>query len=122
MTLNEAITEGLLVTFTGLIIVFSVLAILMLVLMVMKSIFCKTEKKEEPVKEVSKPVADIEPAQNFVVEEKDDLELVAVISAAIAMTLNVSSNSFVVKSYRRIKNNSPAWNRAGVTEMINTRY
>ena len=49
------------------------------------------------------------------VSEADDLdynELVAVISAAIAASLNRSTHNLVVRSVKRIPAISPAWNRA----------
>jgi len=121
MTLNEAITEGLLVTAVGLIIVFAVLAILMLSLMIMKTIFYKPEKPTESVKNETK-VAEVSASQMpVVISNQDDFEIIAVLTAAIAASLNTSTYNLKIKSYKRIGTNSPAWNRAGVSEMINTR-
>ena len=63
--------------------------------------------KEEPVKEAPKAAA---PAP--VVEEElvDDLELVAVISAAIAAYTGTSSDGFVVRSIKRSDRNK--WKKA----------
>lgn len=121
MTLNEAITEGLLVTAVGLIIVFAVLAILMVSLMIMKTIFYKPEKPSQPVKNETK-VAEMSASQTpVVISNQDDFEIIAVLTAAIAASLNTSTYNLKIKSYKRIGANSPAWNRAGVSEMINTR-
>ncbi len=121
MTLNEAITEGLLVTAVGLIIVFSVLAILMIALIIMKKVFYKPDKslseKDKDVSIENLPVADSE----TLTKETDCSEIVAVITAAIAATLNTSVYNLKIRSYKRVSNSSPAWNKAGVSEMLNTR-
>lgn len=123
MSLNEAISEGLLVTGVGLLIVFSVLIILMLALMAMKALFYKDPNKA--VKEVVNVDNTSVNAQPAVVESNDikadDKEIIAVIAAAIAASLNTSVSNLKIKSLKRIGNNSPVWNKAGVNEMINSR-
>lgn len=121
MTLNEAITEGLLVTAVGLIIVFAVLAILMVSLMLMKAIFYKPEKSDKLVKNEIKPVETVINKVSSVEKRQDDLEIIAVLTAAIAATLNTSTYNLRIKSYKRIGTSTSAWNRAGISEMINTR-
>lgn len=61
-------------------------------------------KKEE--KKASAPA----PAAAPVVEETDDLELVAVIAAAIAAAENTSTDSFVVRSIKKV--NKSKWRNA----------
>lgn len=122
MTLQEALLKGLSVTATGLIIVFSVLVILMVVLVLMKTIFYKdptSAVKTEAPKPVEKAP---EPAPAIQVTPADDGELIAVLTAAIAASLNTSTYNLQIKSYRRIGQNAPAWNRAGISETINSRY
>ncbi len=117
MTIQEALAEGLSVTGVGLAIVFAVLVILMLVMILMKKIFYK-----EPQKTAAPAPAQIK-AEPAVVEAKvDEGELIAVLTAAVAASLNTSTYNLQIKSYRRIGSNKPLWNRAGVTETINSRY
>jgi len=121
MSVAEALSEGLKVTVVGLVIVFSVLIILMLVLMAMKVIFYKPAKSAEPKKAAEEP-------KNKVVEqtagkpEIDEGELIAVLTAAVAASLNTSTYNLNIKSYRRIGNTSPSWNRAGLNDVINSRF
>ena len=116
MTIQEALAEGLSVTGVGLAIVFAVLVILMLVMMLMKQIFYKDPAKAKKAAPVAAPAVKSE-------EKKvDEGELIAVLTAAIAASLNTSTYNLQIKSYRRIENNKPLWNRAGVTETINSRY
>ena len=116
MTIQEALAEGLSVTGVGLAIVFAVLVILMLVMMLMKQIFYKDPAKAKKAAPAPAPAVKAE-------EKKvDEGELIAVLTAAIAASLNTSTYNLQIKSYRRIENNKPLWNRAGVTETINSRY
>ena len=68
------------------------------------------KKKEEPVKEAPKAAPAV--AATPAVEEElvDDLELVAVISAAIAAYTGTSSDGFVVRSIKRSDRNK--WKKA----------
>ena len=123
MSLNEAISEGLLVTGVGLTIVFAVLIILMLALMAMKALFYKDPDKavKEEIKPNNVPVSVQPAAVDKSTAKTDDKELIAVIAAAVAASLNTSVSNLKIKSLKRIGNNSPVWNKAGVNEMINSR-
>ena len=118
ITLAEALSTGGKVTVLGLAIVFSVLIVLMLILMLFKVIFYKDPKKKTVKVEETAPVQTVEVTEPQMNEE----ELIAVITAAIAASLNTSTYNLQIKSYRRVNNNTPAWNKAGVTETINNRF
>lgn len=117
VTLGEALAAGGETTVIGLAIVFAVLIILMIVLMLFKLIFYRKPKTQSaaPKQEVSSDKA--VPA-----EEVDEGELIAVLTAAVAASLNTSTYNLRIKSYRRTDNNMPAWNKAGITETINNRF
>lgn len=117
MTLVEALSEGLKVTVVGLCIVFAVLIILMLVMMLMKVIFYK-----DPNKALKEVKAEPEVTNAAVSEAIDETELIAVLTAAIAASLNTSTYNLNIKSYRRIENTSPAWNKAGLRDVIDSRF
>ena len=117
LSLSEALAMGGQTTVIGLAIVFAVLIILMLSLF--KVIFYKKPKTQ------AAPAA--APAQAAPVEEEtaddtDEEELIAVLTAAVAASLNTSTYNLRIKSYRRTDNKMPAWNKAGVTETINNRF
>ncbi len=116
MTLSQALSEGLQVTAIGLIIVFSVLIILMVVMMLMKTIFYHPEDGNTP-KKAESPVTGAP-----VVSTPDEGELIAVLTAAIAASLNTSTYHLNIKSYRRIESTAPAWNRAGLRDVIDSRF
>lgn len=109
--LNEILTKAGLNTLLGMGTVFAVLIFLAFLISLMKYIpnllelFKKAEEKDEHVhveasKETSETVADVTVSQ-----PSDDLELVAVITAAIAAQRGTSSDDFVVRSIRRRPSN-----------------
>ena len=51
----------------------------------------------------------------------DDTELIAAIIAAIAASLNTPAYNLKIKSLRRVYDTTPAWSRAGRTDMVNSR-
>lgn len=122
ITLGEALSTGGMVTVLGLAIVFLVLIILMIILMLFKVVFYKDSSKKttvhnEAVKE-AEPVAQDTQAK----QEINDEELIAVLTAAVAASLNTSTYNLHIKSYRRIEDKKPAWNKAGIRETINNRF
>lgn len=106
---GEILTKAGLNTLLGMGTVFAVLIFLAFLISLLKYIpmFIDklTKKPEVPAKEAPKaaPVV-VEP----VVEETDDLELIAVITAAIAAQEGTSTDGFVVRSIRRRPSNH--WN------------
>lgn len=52
------------------------------------------------------------------VNDTDEEEIIAVITAAIAASLNRSTHDIIVKSVKRVPYNTPAWNRAGRNQQI----
>lgn len=117
--IDEALSTGGITTLTGLSIVFGVLVILMIVLYLFKVIFYK-----DPVKAAPKAPAQAEPAPEVeeIVEEEDEEELIAILTAAVAASLNTSTYNLQIKSYRRVPNKRPAWNTAGLRETIGNRF
>lgn len=116
MTLAEAVKQGLQTTVLGMLIIFAALIILMIAINIMKLIFYKDPKKESVKQEkaVEKTPAPVQVPT--VTKTEDDEELIAVLTAAIAASLNTSTYNLKIKSYRRIENRAPVWNRAAVRE------
>ena len=88
-----------------------------LVLYLFKVIFYKDPKQTQAAPVEVAPVAVTE----TVVSEEDEDELIAVLTAAVAASLNTSTYNLKIKSYRRVTNTNPAWNKAGVNETISNR-
>lgn len=113
ITLSEALSMGGLTTVLGLSIVFSVLVILMIILMLFKVIFYRKDEKKKPVaEETAQPVQ----------EAANDEELIAVLTAAVAASLNTSTYNLKIKSYKRINDDRPVWSKAGIQDTISGRF
>jgi len=110
----ENLAEGLKITVMGLLIVFLVLIIIWIVLEIMKKIFDKT-KVMPSVQEVKTATVELKQAT------QDDTELIAVLTAAVAMCLNTSTYNLKIKSYKRVENASPNWNTTGRKEILSSR-
>jgi len=104
---GEILTKAGLNTLLGMGTVFAVLIFLALLISLFKFIpmlMDKLSKKEKaPAQEVKTAAA---PVAAPVVEETDDLELIAVITAAIAAQEGTSTDGFVVRSIRRRPSNN----------------
>lgn len=122
MTLAESLSEGLLVTGIGLIIVFAVLIILMLVMMAMKAIFYKPDNKNKDkgngTSENVTPVPKTAAAESGM----DEGTLLAILTAAVAAVMDTSASRLNIKSYKRVGDTAPAWNKAGVKDIIDSRF
>ena len=115
-TIGDALTTGGMVALQGMAIVFSVLILLMVVLALMKVFFYKNPAKQNVKQEAVCPAPVVEEKKE---EEMDDTELVAVLTAAIAASLNTSTYNLKIKSYRRVGGKTSAWSRAGLEETVN---
>ncbi|MGM9937016.1 MAG: OadG family protein [Candidatus Ornithomonoglobus sp.] len=117
VTLGQAFSMGGETVVIGLSIVFGVLVILMCVLYIFGLIFNRKPKKTE----APAPAPAAEPVVEETAAEEDEEELIAILTAAVAASLNTSTYNLQIKSYRRISDNRPAWNRAGLRETIGNR-
>ena len=106
-TMGEKMQQALMNTLMGIGIVFVMLVFLSLLISLFKYVpkleeaFTKKGKKEEPKAEKKvAPAPAAAPAAT--VPETDDKELIAVIAAAIAAAEGTSTDSFVVRSIKKI--------------------
>ena len=122
ISLSEALSMGGKVTALGLTIVFSVLVILMIILFLFKVIFYKDPSKKKAPKAEETAVESVKAMPGEEAKAVDEEELIAVLTAAVAASLNTSTYNLKIKSYRRIDNKKPAWNMAGIRETIGNRF
>lgn len=109
-TLGEILQKAGLNTLLGMGTVFVVLIIISLIISLFKyipAIQDKFRKKPEEA-EAPAPVAAAVPVRKAAVPKTDDLELIAVIAAAIAASEGTTPDGFVVRSIKRRKSNK--WN------------
>lgn len=100
---NGIIQEGVVALVSGMGIVFIVLILISIIIWSFQFIEQPKKKTIEVPKEAPKSVPVVQE------EEADDLELVAVITAAIAASLNTSTDKLQVKSFRKIGSNRSRW-------------
>ena len=104
MSLSNIFLDALSNTLLGMGMVFVVLIIIIVVIVLMSKVVRAIEgigkKKEAPEAAAPAPA----PAAPVVEEETDDLELVAVITAAVEAAMGTSTDGFVVRSIKRAKN------------------
>ena len=111
-TLGEKMSKAALNTVMGLAVVFVMLIFISLIIYCFKFIH-EAEERAAAKKKASEPAPAPAPAPvvEETVEEEDDLELVAVIAAAIAASEGTDPNGLVVRSIKRVgKTNN--WKRA----------
>ena len=117
---SDLIGAGLAYTVMGILIVFLILVIIMLVIkaMALLSGEKKAKNKQTSIAE-SAPVQETPEKAAPAAAETDELELVAVITAAIAAMTGESTSDFVVRSYKKVPGS--AWNKAGRREVLDNR-
>jgi sodium pump decarboxylase gamma subunit len=123
----EIIGEGFEVMLLGLGTVFVALIGLILVVNMMKRAVNRKPKQTQERAASADPAETVPVAPEELPEgtaglpEEDAEELIAVITAAAAVSLNRSTHTLVVRSVRSIPAAAPLWNRAGRSEQISSR-
>ena len=118
LTMGEKLMGSLQVTLFGIIVVFFALGILYLCINVMNMLLNPSTKKKPQA--AAPTQVKIEEPQAIVEEEVvDDTEMVAVITAAIAATLQTSTHNIIVRNITRQPESTPAWGKLGRMENIN---
>ncbi len=114
---SETLTQMFVICIEGMLVVFAVLILLWASIVIMhKCIALGEKKKEQPVS--PQPEKNTVSVPASVAVEKEEEELVAVLTAAVAASLNTSTYNLKIKSFRRIGQNAPAWNAAARKEQI----
>lgn len=102
-TLGEKMTNAALNTLMGMGVVFAVLILISLIISCFKflSRFENKAIEQKAAPAAKEPVALVPPAVEEAIAQQDDLELAAVIAAAIAASTGTSTDDFVVRSIKR---------------------
>ncbi len=116
---NFGFVDGLAVVAIGLVMVFVILGVICLVLSIFSFVSKLSEKKNASQVIEEKPdIVETKTEIQETEETKDDLELVAVITAAVAASMNTTSDKIVVRSLRKVSN----WNEAAIRESQRSIY
>ena len=117
LSLSDKLLAGLVTVCLGMGITFSALIILQFVISWTNKLLNKTKKNVGVTSPVSlKAVPDIQ-ARKI----QDDCELIAVISSVIAMQMATSVDNIVIRNIKQTEPSAPAWSRAGITDLMNSR-
>ena len=116
LSFSNKLLAGLVTTVLGMGITFIALIILQFLISWMDRLI-NGSSKDEKAAPPAPAVITVPEAGNQV----DDGELVAVITATLAMQMKTSINTIVIKNIRKIEDRSPLWNRAGIIEQMNSR-
>ncbi len=122
MTLGEKMTATLYVILLGMGITFVALILIWALTALMSRIIRAIEGGAKPaITEAPKSNTPAAPAQVAISEEEDEA-LIAVITAAIAASLNTSMHNIVVTNITRVNDETPVWGRAGRSDVMNSRF
>ncbi len=123
MSRGEKFLASLQITLLGLIIVFIALIMLYFVINFMTKLLNGDQKKPVSTKTQITPTTNQvkEPLVEEATEEEtmDNNELVAIISAAIAATLNTSTHNIIVRNIVRVTDATPTWGKVGRINQVN---
>ncbi len=95
-TISERLQEGVIALISGMATVFTILILISLIITMFKFLQRGEKKEIEKV-----PVVHTEPKEKT--DQMKDEELVAIITAAIASSLQTTTDRLYVKSFRRIQ-------------------
>lgn len=111
LTASQRIFAGLITTVLGMGITF----VALIILQIITSLF----EKIAPTRiAAQQPLAQDAPEQMLADAQKDE-ELVAVITATLAMQLQTAASNIVIQNIRKLEDHSPTWNKVGLAEQMN---
>ena len=123
MSLLDKLGQGVPIAIIGYVMVFVVLGILWAVIELMRVVLApKDTKKTKEVattKVQQTSLADVSVVEAVETEQVDEGELVAVLTAAVAASLNTSTYNLRIKSFKRIDTKNNAWSNASRNDAIN---
>jgi sodium pump decarboxylase gamma subunit len=119
LSTSDKLLAGLITTILGMGITFTALIILQFIISWMDKIL-NNSRGEPTITPATVPAAKKLP-DTKTEPHQDDNELVAVIASVIAMKMKTSVDKIVIKNIEKLDDRSPAWNRAGIIEQMNSR-
>ena len=116
LSFAEKMLGGLLVSFLGMGITFIALIVLQVIISLLARFTAQPTQLPSHQATLVTPTPKLE-----TVATASDAELVAVITAAIAMYPQEPQRTLVIRNIRKIEINMPAWNKTGVLDQMNSR-
>ncbi|MDI9513262.1 MAG: OadG family protein [Bacillota bacterium] len=124
MDFMDILGSGSKVMILGLAAVFLALTIIVLVINILNKAVSKeaaTEKKDKDINVEDNKLDEKQSTVTIDNEVTDDSELIAVITAAVAASLNRSTHNIIVRRVERIRGNRSQWNKAGRYEHLSSK-
>ncbi len=124
MDFIDILGSGSKVMILGLAAVFLALTIIVLVINILNKAVNKeaaTEKKDKDINVEDNKLDEKQSTVTIDNEVTDDSELIAVITAAVAASLNRSTHNIIVRRVERIRGNRSQWNKAGRYEHLSSK-
>ena len=119
LSFSDKLLAGLITTILGMGITFVALIILQFIIAWMDKILNRHQVESTPAANVS--ITQKSP-DTHAESAVDDNQLVAVITSVIALKMKTSVSNIVIKNIVKLDDRSPAWNRAGIIEQMNSRF
>lgn len=120
----DILGSGSKVMILGLAAVFLALTIIVLVINILNKAVNKeaaTEKKDKDINVEDNKLDEKQSTVTIDNEVTDNSELIAVITAAVAASLNRSTHNIIVRRVERIRGNRSQWNKAGRYEHLSSK-
>ncbi len=124
MDFMDILGSGSKVMILGLAAVFLALTIIVLVINILNKAVNKeaaTEKKDKDINVEDNKLDEKQSTVTIDNEVTDNSELIAVITAAVAASLNRSTHNIIVRRVERIRGNRSQWNKAGRYEHLSSK-
>ena len=123
MTTSEKLSASFQTTVLGMGITFAALIIIWGLSIVLKNVVLSIEGKKDSDAKVVNETKNKKKVSSEVIEvdEMDDEELIAVISAAIASSMDTSVRNIVVKNIVRVNDDTPTWGKVARIDQVNSR-
>lgn len=121
LSTGDKLGMSMVVTLLGMSITFVALVLLWCCISLMSKVLLSKSNDEKPVAK-PKPVKAAAAVEAVEANNDEDEELIAVISAAVAASLNTSIHNIIVRNVVQVSDNTPAWGRVGRSEQMNTRF
>lgn len=120
----DILESGSKVMVLGIAAVFLALTTIVLVINILKKAVSKESTTEKKGNDINVEDNKLDEKQSTVTidnEVTDDSELIAVITAAVAASLNRSTHNIIVRRVERIRGNRSQWNKAGRYEHLSSK-
>ncbi len=119
MSTSDKLAGALIVTILGMLITFVVLLILWGLIAVMTKMMYKPVQQKPAITPAAPPVTPVE--DTAVSGTEEDEELIAVITAAIAASMQRPIQTIIVKNIKRSEHRMPAWANVAKHEQLDSR-